>query len=245
MMDNKELCVSYYEKAAPAYDATRFDCRCRRFVDVLFKEAILSCVSEKQRILDAGTGTGRFARALAIQGKDVIAMDTSAAMLHEAETKARQEGLERQIEFLAGDIERIPLDDESVDGITCIHVLVHYQDIRRAIAEFSRVLRPGGYLVFEVANHWVARCYHWLWAWRSGRDFFSYPDYYHKFARVEAMMAEQGITIVRTRRIKKIPKFILHVLLCKLRIPGMHRLLTWLEHCNFGSVSVICGEKTG
>ncbi len=48
------------------------------------------------------------------------------------------------------DITDIPLEDESVDGIICIHVLEHIQDDRKAISELYRVLKKGGFAILQV-----------------------------------------------------------------------------------------------
>lgn len=48
------------------------------------------------------------------------------------------------------DVQAIPLADESVDAIVCNHVLEHVDDDRKAMAEFLRVLRPGGWAILQV-----------------------------------------------------------------------------------------------
>lgn len=48
------------------------------------------------------------------------------------------------------DITELPFDDDSFDLVICMHVLEHVPDDRRAIGEFFRVLRPGGWAVLQV-----------------------------------------------------------------------------------------------
>ncbi len=48
------------------------------------------------------------------------------------------------------DITNIQMEDESVDGIICIHVLEHIQDDQKAIAELYRVLKKGGFAILQV-----------------------------------------------------------------------------------------------
>jgi SAM-dependent methyltransferase len=48
------------------------------------------------------------------------------------------------------DVQAIPLPDESVDAIVCNHVLEHVDDDRKAMAEFLRVLRGGGWAMLQV-----------------------------------------------------------------------------------------------
>jgi 2-polyprenyl-6-hydroxyphenyl methylase/3-demethylubiquinone-9 3-methyltransferase len=49
-------------------------------------------------------------------------------------------------------IARLPLPDQSLDGILCSSVLEYVPDPAACLAEFARVLRPGGLLVVSVAN---------------------------------------------------------------------------------------------
>ncbi len=51
--------------------------------------------------------------------------------------------------YLIGSVEQIPLSDNSMDGIICVGSVVNYVDIQKAISEFSRVLKPHGFLIME------------------------------------------------------------------------------------------------
>jgi ubiquinone/menaquinone biosynthesis C-methylase UbiE len=242
-MIEKNLCASYYDKAAATYDTERFSCECREFVDSLFKKTVYQFIANKESVLDAGTGTGRFALYFSGFGKHVFAMDASKPMLDKAKANATRDGLENNIDFIPGNIENIPLDDDKVDAITCIHVLVHYRDIEKAIAEFARVLKPGGHLVIEVANSGLSRIYHKIWAILSRRAHFSYPDYYHNSQYVENTLVKYGIAVIHVKKIKKIPKVVLHPLLCMCRFSFIRTFLDWFERYNFGSVTIMCGKK--
>jgi SAM-dependent methyltransferase len=48
------------------------------------------------------------------------------------------------------DVTDLPFEDDSFDLIVCLHVLEHVQDDRKALAEFHRVLRPGGKAMLQV-----------------------------------------------------------------------------------------------
>lgn len=93
--------------------------------------------------LDAACGTGRHADKLAELGHQVIGVDTTEAMLDIARVKVPD------ADFRRGRLEGLPLDDASVDVITCALALTHVPDLEPVFREFGRVLRPGGTAVLS------------------------------------------------------------------------------------------------
>ena len=92
-------------------------------------------------VLDAACGSGRHSVDLATRGHAVIGVDQSLEML----TLAREKVPDGR--FLPGDLSALPLDDASVDAALCALALVHVVDVRQAIGELARVVRPGGRIV--------------------------------------------------------------------------------------------------
>jgi SAM-dependent methyltransferase len=97
--------------------------------------------------LDAACGTGRFAEFLARRGHQVIGVDSSPDMLAHARRRV-PDG-----EFHVAELDRLPLPDDSADVIVCALALVHVRDLQPVLAEFARVLRPGGDLVISDVHH--------------------------------------------------------------------------------------------
>jgi len=95
---------------------------------------------------DLGCGTGQVSAALAPFVDRVIAVDSSAAMLHAA--KRRLMGLEN-VELRRGELEALPVDDARLDAAALMLVLHHVPEPGKAIAEAARVLRPGGRILVE------------------------------------------------------------------------------------------------
>jgi ubiquinone/menaquinone biosynthesis C-methylase UbiE len=56
-------------------------------------------------------------------------------------------------EFRVAELDRLPLPDDSVDVIVCALTLVHVPRLDPVLAEFARVLRPGGDLVISDVHH--------------------------------------------------------------------------------------------
>jgi SAM-dependent methyltransferase len=97
--------------------------------------------------LDAACGTGRFAEILARHGHQVIGVDSSPDMLAHARRRV-PDG-----DFRLGALDRLPLPDDSADVIVCALALVHVPRLQPVLAEFARVLRPGGDLVISDIHH--------------------------------------------------------------------------------------------
>lgn len=93
--------------------------------------------------LDAACGTGRHSAYLASLGHRVIGVETSPQMLALARNRVPTG------EFYEADLHGVPLDDDSVDLVVCGLAVMHVPDLARAMAEFTRVLRPNGHLVIS------------------------------------------------------------------------------------------------
>jgi ubiquinone/menaquinone biosynthesis C-methylase UbiE len=97
--------------------------------------------------LDAACGTGRFAEFLAKCGHGVIGVDSSPDMLAYARRRVPE------AEFHVAELDALPLPDDSVDVIVCALALEHVPRLDPVLAEFARVLRPGGDLVISDVHH--------------------------------------------------------------------------------------------
>lgn len=55
---------------------------------------------------------------------------------------------------VTGDVESLPFRDQSFDALVCLEAIVHFDCPERVIAEFRRVLKPGGRLLISYDNRW-------------------------------------------------------------------------------------------
>ncbi len=100
-------------------------------------------------VLDLGSGAGFDAFLAAPRVGEtgrVIGVDMTAAMLDKARANAATGGY-NNVEFRLGEIEHLPVADNSVDAITSNCVINLVSDKNRAFAEAFRVLKPGGRLM--------------------------------------------------------------------------------------------------
>jgi ubiquinone/menaquinone biosynthesis C-methylase UbiE len=99
--------------------------------------------------LEIGSGTGYFSLnlvQLGLIGK-LTATDISPGMLGRLGSTAKSLGLDN-VSTVVTEAETLPFEDESFDLVLGHAVLHHIPDLDRAFAEFKRVLRPGGLIVF-------------------------------------------------------------------------------------------------
>ncbi len=88
-------------------------------------------------VVDLGSGTGKFTRALAPLGAARIAIEPTAGMRREFRRAVPD------VPVLDGTAEAIPLPDGFADAVVCAQAF-HWFRPRRALGEIARVLRPGG-----------------------------------------------------------------------------------------------------
>ena len=136
---------------AEGFDALRFGGPIGRYLlqqqETILRQA-LAPVSGRV-ILDVGTGTGRAALGLAVEGARVVGLDYSAEMLGVAAARAREQAL--PVSFGRADAQALPIATGSVDAAVCLRLLMHVVDWRRAVAELCREARSRVVVDFPAA----------------------------------------------------------------------------------------------
>ncbi len=105
------------------------------------------------RLLDAPCGYGRITARLAGAGTQVVGVDASAGFVGQARRAARAQGL--AADYVVGDLRCLPLQGP-FDAVICWFTSFGYFDDdenRQVLAEFHRLLRPGGRLLIETLHH--------------------------------------------------------------------------------------------
>ena len=137
-------------------------------------------------ILDAGCGQGKSFQYLdkTFAPKRLIGLDADPLSLHLSAEEARRQGTD--IELIGSDCAELKVADDSIDILFCHQTFHHLVQQDRALAEFYRVLKPGGYLLFAESTEayidtWVIR---WL---------FRHPMHVQKSAaQYLEMIRDQG-----------------------------------------------------
>jgi len=135
-------------------------------------------------VIDVGCGPGQYARALAARGLRVIGLDLSARMLAQAAAAGTKS-------LLQADMRCLPLPTGSMDGCFACASLLHLPRAEApiALAEFYRVLRPGGVLYLALKE---GHGEEWVDAGRAGQRFLVY----YQVSEVDRLLAEAGFALV-------------------------------------------------
>lgn len=118
-------------------------------------------------VLDLGCGEGRHVHGLHVLGGiNVVGLDRDGPSLVKArEGLAMLPAATATTGFVEGDAYRTPYADATFDAVICSEVLEHLEDYHAALAEITRVLKPGGVFVATVPRAWPERI---CWALASG-----------------------------------------------------------------------------
>ena len=109
-------------------------------------------------LLDVGIGTGRGSLPLARAGMQVTGIDSSQAMLDQTGKLAAEAGT--PVRLLQRDLADLKFADGEFDTVLSLNVLVHFPNWRDILAEWQRVTRPGGRILFDIhsQDHEDAAC---------------------------------------------------------------------------------------
>lgn len=134
-------------------------------------------------VVDIGCGDGYLTLEMARWARSVIGIDRSEPVLERAEALAARRHV-TNVQWMKGDISRLPLGDASIDVALLSQALHHAADPKVAVAEATRILRPGGrLLVLDLREHdqsWVRH--------RFGDQRLGFAD-----ADLEALLQSTGL----------------------------------------------------
>ena len=141
-------------------------------------------------VADLGCGDGYLTIEASRFAKKVIAVDRSEAALARARARAcaKRRGVLTNIEWKRGELEKLPLEDASVDVALLSQALHHAAAPAKALAEAARIVKPGGrVLLLELRGHQE----HWVRE-RLGDTWLGFDD-----DELKRLLEDAGLTDVK------------------------------------------------
>jgi SAM-dependent methyltransferase len=138
---------NYISKTVRAYDdVNTYEKSTRSLRPKLEIDDFLTMLQDGARILDAGCAFGRDVEYIKSQGFDIYGIDLSPVLIRRAKELAPAG------KFDVKDIRDTGFEDGQFEGIWCNATLLHLKDkdMKRALAEFSRILKPDGILAASL-----------------------------------------------------------------------------------------------
>ena len=117
-------------------------------IDIIWRNKFINSLNfvGNDKVLDVATGTGDVAFAIKKNyNSDITGLDLSVNMLEKARQKSKKYNIS-DIDFIEGDAENLPFDDNTFDKVVISYGLRNLGSFKKGLSEFHRVLKPSGKL---------------------------------------------------------------------------------------------------
>jgi ubiquinone/menaquinone biosynthesis C-methylase UbiE len=114
-------------------------------------ERTQSYLTQKDRVLELGCGTGSTALLLAGGVAEITATDLSDKMIEVGRTKATQQGI-ANVKFAASDIYDPGFTQGPYDAVMAFNLLHLLEDTEDALARIANLVKPGGYFISKTVT---------------------------------------------------------------------------------------------
>ncbi len=195
-LDTQKFTEYYRQKhVTGTYDNQREATEYRRRKRALELKHFLDLIDKKEgeKVLELGCSSGFLTKYL---GK-VTAIDTSEGMLKIAHSK------NHLAKCISADMFEMPFKEKSFDKVVTMRVWNHLSndDLRRAIRESRRVLKPQGFLIFDMEEKSAARRFAGFFYQKMFKT-TGYKIYQYSLAEMKKILDEEGFKIVQGRTLK-------------------------------------------
>jgi len=152
-LSKKEQVTKMFDAISNEYDGLN---RVISFgIDIKWRKKVVEIVGKTNpdSILDIATGTGDLAINLSkTKASKIVGLDISDGMLDVGRKKIEKLQLNKTIEMVLADSEKMPFEDNSFDAITVAFGVRNFENLEKGLAEIYRVLKVGGiFVVLETS----------------------------------------------------------------------------------------------
>lgn len=153
-LGKKQQVTEMFDKVSSNYD---FLNRVLTFgIDISWRKKVVALVQSgnAKKVLDIATGTGDLVIMMAQKGiEEVVGLDISPGMLEIGKQKVRDKNLEKIVDMVIGDSEKLPFEEDTFDAITVAFGVRNFENLELGLKEIHRVLKPGGtFTVLETSQ---------------------------------------------------------------------------------------------
>ncbi len=150
-MEPRDVKALAHDRLAVQFDDLMNDYDLKRRLETLLDNFMRDATWSGKIVLDAGCGTGRGTQAILKRDATIIAMDIGLNLVRRTVDRCN-------CSAVVGDVLACPFPDNYFDVVFSSEVIEHTPDPLAAIAQFHRMLKPGGHLILSTPN----RAWHWL-----------------------------------------------------------------------------------
>jgi demethylmenaquinone methyltransferase/2-methoxy-6-polyprenyl-1,4-benzoquinol methylase len=125
-------------------------------IDIKWRKKVLKLIQNKnpESVLDIATGTGDLAIKFAekTNASKIIGLDISEGMLSVAKNKIKGTPISEKVQFIKGDSEALPFEDNSFEAITVSFGIRNFEHLEKGLSEIYRVIKPQGiFIILETS----------------------------------------------------------------------------------------------